>query len=93
MHSENVDVVDEQAQWMTKNSSTPPTMNSHVLAMDFMPALFVHASPTDLGRSHGGTPHEEIKINEWRHAWRWSALGGCLYLDTSVTKLLLVLIR
>ena len=29
----------------------------------------------------------------WRHAWRWSALRGCLYLDTSITKLLLFLIR
>jgi hypothetical protein len=28
-----VDVVDEHAQWMAENSSTP-TMDSHVLAMD-----------------------------------------------------------
>jgi len=53
------DVVDEQDQWMAENSSAPPTMDSHVLAMDLLAALFVHASPTNLGRSHGGALHKE----------------------------------
>ena len=141
----SVDVVDKQAQWMPENSSAPPTMDSHVLAMDLLPVLFIHASPTDLGLSHGRAPHGERSkstsgrhwqdqhvsppheheergaypphrsfcsgpwgpglsrkcrmgcvptavVAWWRHAW-WTALGGYLYLDTSVTKLLLVLMR
>ena len=52
------DVVDEHDQWMAENSSAPPTMDSHVLAVDLTHALFVHVSLTNLGRSHGGTPQK-----------------------------------
>jgi len=55
MRGENVDVVEEHAQWMDENSNAPLTMDSQVLAMDLTHALFVHVSLTDLSWSHGGT--------------------------------------
>jgi hypothetical protein len=46
----SVDVVDEQTQRMAENSSAPPTMDSHTLAMDLPPAMsFTSPRPTSAG--------------------------------------------
>jgi hypothetical protein len=70
LHIEN-DVgrlVNEQAQWMTENISTSPTIDSHVLAMNLTPAVFVHTFPT--GRSHGVAPHKERSKS--MSGWHWT---------------------
>ena len=84
----SIDVVDEQAQWMAENSSVPPTMDSHVLAIDLLHVLFVHVSTTDLGWSHGGAPHEERSKSTSGQHWHGGDMpggGACLEAASTLT--------
>ena len=76
MRSENVDVVEEHAQWMDENSNAPLNMDSQVLAMDLTHALFEHVSLTDLSWSYGGTLHEERSKSTSGQHWHVGDMPG-----------------